>query len=312
MNPLWGNPEIHINEYSPQQTNQIPAYKVAWFYHIEKNNVDWANTACWNNFDGITNWSNCNVGLNGLFWYDEQSPLPAYWANRAYVEMQNGIRIFCANSDPKTVALSSKNDALQEMRILVGRYYSIDNGSFLPTDIGKEVANVSITVNNYPNLSNATVPLVIQKIPKGNLQFQNSPLDAPLTVFSGSTVLIGSTINITIPNFLDGDAYYLYLNPSSVLGIDKPEIENNFTFYQNPSETIITFLFKDNEKKKLILLNTLGQIIRQENDIKNSFTIDIADLPLGIYYVKIGNSLKKFIKKYEQNSKNRSSRRQRL
>ncbi|MBK6953905.1 MAG: hypothetical protein IPH24_18230 [Crocinitomicaceae bacterium] len=74
------------------------------------------------------------------------------------------------------------------MKILVGRFYSIDNGSYLPTDIGKDSSNVTITVNNYPYLTNGTVPLIIQKIPKGDMNFQNSPLAAPLHITQVASV----------------------------------------------------------------------------------------------------------------------------
>ena len=295
LNPLWGNPEIHINEYSPQQTNQIPSYRLAWLYYLEQNNVDWANTACWNNFDGTTNWSNCNVGLNGLFWHDEQSPLPAYWVTRAYAEMQNGKRIFCNNSAAKTLALSSKTNSLQEMRILIGRFYSIDNGTFLPGDVGKDSSNVSITISNYPYLTNGSVPLIIQKIPKGNLVFQNSPLNSPITYYTGTVSVTGGVITITLPNFRDGDAYYAYLNSTNIIGIKETALENDFSIYPNPSSSSITILTKEAIKENLAIVNALGQSVQTQLLNGNHFVINIEDLPFGIYFIKVGSMTKKII-----------------
>ncbi|MBK7819090.1 MAG: T9SS type A sorting domain-containing protein [Sphingobacteriaceae bacterium] len=250
---------------------------------MEQNNIPWANTACWNNFDGITNWSNCNVGLNGLFWHDEQSPLPAYWITRAYAEMQNGKRIFCTNSDPKTLALSSKTNSLQEMRVLVGRYYSIDNGTFLPGDVGKDSSNVSITIINYPYLTIGSVPLVIQKIPKGNLIFQNSPLNSPITVFNGTTNVTGGSINITLPNFRDGDVYYAYLNSTSIIGIQENISKNDLSVFPNPassfihinSETLIT---------NIQLVNVLGDVVLKEFNTDGIKTIDVSSLKAGFIF----------------------------
>ena len=213
-----------------------------------------------------------------------------------YAEMQNGKRIFSVNSDAKTLALSSKIDANQEMRILVGRYYSIDNGTFLPSDIEKEISNVTITINNYPYLVNATVPFTIQKIPKGNLFYQNSPLDAPITTFSGFATLIGSTITITLPNFLDGDVYCLYLNSTSILGNNKVKPESSFTIFPNPVSNIITITTTEYIIEKIVFLNSLGQVIKENSISEKYFTLNISDLPEGIYYIKIGNSIKKFIK----------------
>ncbi len=295
LNPLWANPEIHINEYSPQQTNQIPAYRLAWLYHLEQNNVNWANTACWNNFDGITNWSNCNIGLNGLFWHDEQSPLPAYWVNRAYAEMQTGERIFCDRSDAKTLALSSKTDSLKEMMVLVGRYYSIDNGTFLPNDIGKDSSDVLITINNYPYLTNGTIPLLIQKIPKGNINYQNLPLSFPITVFVGKADVMESIINLTVSNFLDGDVYCLYLNSSNVLGINETREQNDFNIFPNPGSTNITIETTEDVNNKLQITNSMGILVKEETLNGNRVTINIADIPSGLYFIQVGNKTKKVI-----------------
>ena len=295
LNPLWGNPEIHINEYSPQQTNQIPAFRLAWLYYLEQNNVNWANTACWNNFDGITNWSNCEVGLNGLFWHDEQSPLPAYWITRAYAEMLDGKKIFCTHSAPKTLALASKTNSLQEMRILVGRFYSIDNGTFLPGDIGKDSSNVSITVNNYPYIANGNVALTIQKIPKGNLVFQNSPMISPITFFTGTTNVTSGVINITITNFRDGDVYYVTMNSTSI-GIEETTLENDFRIYPNPSSSSITIIAKEAIKENLVIENALGQRMQTQRINGNRVDLNIEDLPIGIYFIKVGSVTKKIIK----------------
>jgi len=296
LNPLWGNPEIHINEYSPQQTNQIPAYRLGWLYYLEQNNVDWANTACWNNFDGITNWSNCMVGLNGLFWHDEQSPLPAYWVTRAYAEMLNGKKIFCNHSEAKTLALSSKINSLQEMRILIGRFYSIDSGIFLPGDVGKDSSNVSITVINYPYLTNGSIPLIIQQIPKGNLVFQNSPLPSPITYYTGNVNVAGGVINITLPNFKDGDVYYVYLNSTNIIGTNETSFENNFSIYPNPTSSTITIKTKETIKENLEILNAIGQSMRTEYLNGENFVIDLENLPSGLYFIKVGGMCKKIIK----------------
>jgi Secretion system C-terminal sorting domain/Glycosyl hydrolases family 39 len=296
LNPTWGNPEIHINEYSPQQTNQIPAYRLAWLYHLEQNNVDWANTACWNNFDGTTNWSNCSVGLNGLFWQDEKSPLPVYWVARAYADMLDGKRVFCNRSDPKTLALSSKNDVTKDMRIIVGRYYSINDGRFLPTDLGKDSSNVTIKINNYPYQTTASIPLLIQKIPKGNLIFQNSPFNAPITVFSGTTNVLGGTINISLKKFLDGDVYIVQLNTPNILAVNDISTQNDFEIYPNPNSNLVTIRTKEKLKERLFILNSVGQILSENTLNGDYFTIDTSKFASGIYFIKIGQTTKKMIK----------------
>jgi Secretion system C-terminal sorting domain len=297
VNPLWGKPEIHVNEYSPQQTNQIPAYKLAWLYYLEQNNVNWANTACWNNFDGTTRWSNCNVGLNGLLWHDEQSTLAAYWITRAYAEMQNGKRIFCTHSTPKTIALSSKIDDTKEMRILVGRYYSIDDGTFLSGDVGKDSANVIININNYPYFNNENVSMVIQKITKGNLIFQNSPFKAPINIYSGITKVTDKVITIALQNFKDGDVYYVYLNTTNILKDSEPVLHNNFTVYPNPiAANFITIESKEVINDNLVVLDMLGRSVLTKKLNGKQFVIDINQLPRGVYFIKFGGATNKIVK----------------
>lgn len=289
MNPQWGNPEIHINEYSASTTQQIPAYRLGWLYHFEKSNIQWANTACWDNhFDGNTLWSGCTYGLNGLLWYDEQSPLPVYWVQRAYAEMISGDRLFCDHSDEKTLALSCKFDSLQEMRILVGRYYSIYNGQYLPTDIGKDSSDVIITVNNYPFNSNGTIPLVIERIPKGDSIFQNSPLFSPTTVFSGTTSVSSGTISITINGFMDGDVYYIYLNSQNTLSAENNAFsDNDLSVYPNPfsfSTTLQTDRYL--QDASLVLYNSLGeQVKRIQNLSGQSIDLYRDNSPSGIYLI---------------------------
>lgn len=296
LNPSWNNPEIHINEYSPQQTNQIPAYRLGWFYHLEQNDVDWANTACWDNNDGSTTWSNCMVGLNGLFWHDEQSPLPVFWLNLAYAKMLTGKRIFCTHSDAKTLALSSKTDSLSELKILVGRFYSIDNGSYLPSDIGKDSSNVTITINNYPYLTNGVVPLIIQKIPKGDMDFQNSPLSGPLPFFTGNATVTAGVISISIPNFQDGDVYLIYLNSTDILGQLVTTQEDKLIVYPNPSSSSITILTENRMNEPVLMINAAGETVKEIVITSNEMTLDISNLPAGNYYLKTGWQIIQFVK----------------
>lgn len=299
LNPQWGKLEIHINEFSPQETHQVPAFRVGWLYDLEKSNADWANLACWdNNFDGATQWSGCWNGLNGLMWYDEQSPLPVYWVQRAYAEMLNGKRLFCTSSDTKTLALSAKNDGLQEMRILAGRFYSIDNGQYIPVDVGKDSSNVTITINNYPFLNSGTVPLFIQRIPKGNPIYQNTPLLAPITIFNGTVNVTNANVILSLPNFKDGDVYYIYLNSTNILFSDeKIERKESWSIYPNPTLSSVHISTEGiMVNSKIEVINYLGEIVKEQIISYNDFEIDLSAMNSGIYFIRIGNSVQKVIK----------------
>jgi len=298
-NPQWGNLEVQINEYSPQETHQIPAYKLGWLYHLEQTNVDWANMACWDNlFDGTTNWSGCGYGLNGLFSFDEQTPLPAYWVHRAYAEMTAGDKLLCTGSDAKTLALSSRMDASQEMRILTGRYYSTYNGTYLPGDNGKDSADVTLTISNYPYLSNGTIPLVIQRIPKGDSIDQHMPLQTPITIYDGTATVVSGSIQLVFDDFLDGDVYYIYLNSDTILGLqEKMQSGMEFSLFPNPSsnELVITTA-NTNGNKTLELMNCVGQFVKEIALNGSTVIIHVTDLPTGIYFLKLGNSIQRFVK----------------
>ncbi|MBI2647309.1 hypothetical protein HYW99_02430 [Candidatus Woesearchaeota archaeon] len=62
-----GNPEIHINEFSPYKNHLIPAWTVGWLYYFELANATVTNRACWDVEEGRDRWSDCWYGLDGLF-----------------------------------------------------------------------------------------------------------------------------------------------------------------------------------------------------------------------------------------------------
>ncbi len=68
----------------------------------------------------------------------------------------------------------------------------------------------------------------------------------------------------------------------------------NFNIYPNPSTYTITVTFYKPEPIKVF--NTFGQIVFHNED-SEQYIIDISNLTKGIYFVRSGNAIKKFIKK---------------
>ncbi|MFD1552875.1 T9SS type A sorting domain-containing protein [Putridiphycobacter roseus] len=280
-NPQWGNPEIHINEYSPRQTNQIPAWKVGWFYHLEKSNVDWANNACWDDMDdGVNQWNNCIWGLNGILSYDESSPLPIYWAHKAYGTMQ-GEKVLSTGTDSKTIAIASIEN--QSLKILTGRYYAIKTGQMLfQADSNKAIADVSLKITNHPFALNSVQNISIERIPAGDTIFMHSPLPSPITVFNGNLSITSDSINIDLPGYMDGDSYYISIN-SPLLASEKtiePKPKSPWV-YPNPTHDLIHIIYPYTSAWTLELYTLSGQKIM---DIQNpGEQVNLSGINSGIY-----------------------------
>jgi len=186
-------PEIHINEYASYH-HLVPGWETGWLYHFEKNKVDAISKSCWDVQVSSKKWSDCWAGFDGLLMDDNITPQPIYWVHRSHVEM-SGKMLEADFSDPRTVALASKDDSTQTIKLLVGRY---GHSSSL-------VGNVNINIMNYP-YAGSEVYEKIYRIPN---QGENpSALSAPILIFEGTKeVSENKTISIPISQFSDGDAY---------------------------------------------------------------------------------------------------------
>ena len=82
----------------------------------------------------------------------------------------------------------------------------------------------------------------------------------------------------------------------STLSIEKNSTENHSLIFPNPTTGLLNIECEilNNTNLKFQLLNNLGQIVREE-EIKNAnITINIQQLPIGIYFLKINNNSKTF------------------
>jgi hypothetical protein len=288
--PWLGNLEILIPEYAGPTNHTIPAWNVAWLYYLEKSKVDWVSHSCWNETDGNNNWSNCEYGLNGLFIRDNVTPQPNYWVHRAYAELDT-LRLTTTTTHPKTVALASINQANQEMKILIGRF---DN-----PNLGQHNApsNVVIQIKDYPFCASCTMPYAIQRIPSNNVPYSIA-LNSPLTAAAGTVYFSDNTLSIMINDFIDGDAYIIFINPASgslFTSTNVPLVNNQFKIYPNPGSNNIFLEFATDENKTIQIFNTLGSIVK-ETDIYHSTQIDISQLPNGVYYIRNSTSPAQIVK----------------
>ncbi len=297
VRPWIGNLDILIPEYAGPTNHTVPGWNVGWLYYFEKSKVEWVSHGCWNETDGNKFWSNCEVGLNGLFMYDNLTPQPNYWVHRAYAELNN-MRIQTSSSHLKTVALASKENITQEIKIMVGRYDNPNLGWH------NDCANVEIKINNYPYCSSCTMPIAIQRIPSTNVPYA-IPLNSPVTVLFSAVSFTGDSTSIFINDFVDGDVYIIYVNPSDtslVSNTDYFEYEHRpmFHIFPNPSTETLTIRFFDNQSTKgqIQIFNSMGILLKEfsVHQTLQTSQIDISDLPNGLYFVGIKDK-PKFIKK---------------
>lgn len=280
-----GQIPIHISEYGGPQNHTIPAWNVGWLHYLEKAKVQWASHACWDESDGMLSWSNCEIGLNGLFMRDNKTPQPNYWVHRAYAELGN-FRLNTSSSHTKTVALSGVNKENKELKILVGRYDSPQLGTH------NAPANVEIKIKNYPFGSNTSQPLFIQKIPSSQVPY-SVPLKSPVNIQASVLRFTADSASVFINNFIDGDVYIIYINPNSASILQTVEQtesqENDITVSPNPVRDIISVKTeKKLENAEMNVVNTLGvSVIQRKNLYGNNFTFNTNQLSDGLYSLQI-------------------------
>lgn len=101
-------------------------------------------------------------------------------------------------------------------------------------------------------------------------------------------------------NVVDAGASIDDVNISVVTGIEEENITEKMRIYPNPAHDILFISCPQNFINESIeIRNTLGQIIYQQKISSPQFSIDIKQLPEGLYYLSSGNKIKatsKFIK----------------
>lgn len=275
--PWLGNLDILIPEYAGPGNHTIPGWNVGWLYYFEKAQVNWVSHSCWDETDGNISWSNCEKGLNGLFLSDNSTPQPNYWVHRAYASLDS-IRVECNTNVTNTIALASKNDILQEMKILVGRYDNPVLGSH------NAPSNVSIHVKDFPYCSNCTLPFVIQRIPSNDVA-HSIALPAPILTLNGWVTFVGDSATIVLNNFVDGDAYVLYIQPTAILSNSDSIIMDfhHFVISPNPVQENLTITSFSETDQFFTVTNAQGVIVLSN---LRSGNVDVSALATGLYFVR--------------------------
>ncbi|HKR04324.1 MAG TPA: YCF48-related protein [Bacteroidia bacterium] len=107
----------------------------------------------------------------------------------------------------------------------------------------------------------------------------------------------GTIQSVCIPNpgiFIAGDLGRIAKATLPPTGINDFTFENTaFGIYPNPVNSVLYLFLKNSEK--IIVTNTCGEIILQKNG-DGKVELDVSFFPAGIYFIKAGNEVRKFVK----------------
>jgi hypothetical protein len=283
VNRPWASGiQLQVTEYGGLGTHQIPGWNVGWLYYFELSSIDWATHACWNETDNTNTWSDCQFGMNSLFMPDHSTPQPNYWVHNAY-SMLDSNRMVSNSSHENVLGIGSLFFSNQEMRLLLGYYNSPVLGS------QNASTNLNITIRNYPFCSNCSMPITIQRIPANTVGYSIG-LTNPQTIYNGNINISGDSIQISIPSYVDGDAYYVVVNPSEhgVLSIQN-SVDNltQLSVFPNPTDDKFE-IHSSSPMGALYLYNLSGNMVKTVS-LNNSYTqsISIDELHQGFYVFKI-------------------------
>jgi hypothetical protein len=80
---------------------------------------------------------------------------------------------------------------------------------------------------------------------------------------------------------------------SSNQGIAKAE-SANITLYPNPASETVTITGIGNEAN-ILVINAMGKVVRRYENVGGTVTFSVGDLPKGIYFVRMGNAVRKLV-----------------
>jgi hypothetical protein len=214
--PKLGHPQIFINEYGSAAQHAVPGWTVAWISALEQANVDQADLACWHspNVYGQLK-SECSEGaLDGLI-IGASSLLPqaVYSVHRAYAAM-TGQRAVTSSTDPNNLsAFATRDDGSGTLKVLIGRHQSCTPAVRVdcqqPLSATPPAANVTLQLDVPWSAALAT--LEVDRI-ANTTGVVLAPQPVSLQVVSTGQ----GPIAVSIPGFVDGDAYLVTLTSTGL------------------------------------------------------------------------------------------------
>ncbi|MEP7127889.1 MAG: T9SS type A sorting domain-containing protein, partial [Chitinophagales bacterium] len=115
----------------------------------------------------------------------------------------------------------------------------------------------------------------------------------------GNSYAVAPTANLPIST----DAFIAnFCIPILVTTIESPDnIDTELVLYPNPTSDILNIAWQSHDFVKIKLFNYLGQTLKNyeiTSKDKNEITVDVSDLPQGVFFVQIETSNKMAIKEF--------------
>ncbi len=137
---------------------------------------------------------------------------------------------------------------------------------------------------------------------KGTVQIVVSPTQAnpqatfialPNTGYNFARWSDGNTQNPRSITVTKDTILIAFFNQS--IGIkDVDEVKTIIKVYPNPAKSQITITGLE-QTDDIQIINTIGRVVKHYNNVSETITINIADLSQGLYFVKIGNIVRKLV-----------------
>lgn len=205
-------------------------------------------------------------------------------------------------------------------------HYSNGDTLLLPNDSGDGVDDVYFDVFNS-NPANVEFIVEVIEYDKPNGTYLNMCANGVCGEINTVPERIGDTTEIGAGEYSDnmhisymhfGTTEYAFIkvkatnvndaNDTAVISFKTSETTNileqkaqisKINIYPNPVSKILSIYYTDVNQDIISIINSTGEIVQQTqiNSKSGSVSINISELKQGIYFVKIGNKSKKFIKR---------------
>jgi hypothetical protein len=93
----------------------------------------------------------------------------------------------------------------------------------------------------------------------------------------------------------NGEIHY-----SEIISVDpcKNKMQNSFVIYPNPAkETVCVLNGSQLNECTMTVVNNMGEVVKQKNIDRGTNSVDVSDLPSGIYFVRVAGGDEEFTKK---------------
>lgn len=227
-------PEYHVNEYTGGRVHLSPGWTMAYLFWIDYVRIDGASRSCWWIFDpNYEYYCDCWAGLDGLFMQDGFTPQPIYWVHHAYAEMEGQIQLGMNTTSINTLVMATRNDSVETLRLLAGRYYDSTSTS------------VAVEILGYPydydktEISVARVSSFAQfhYDPPVGMAWPQGPVHECDTIIA----VIDGDIDFMLDDFPAGDVLIIDIKPYVLCG----DADNSGIVNISDAVLLIAYIFGD-------------------------------------------------------------------